>query len=371
MPVNLTVTEVIATISAQLNVAPKDVFRACLRDTRFKQRGVFHLNFTSPELLTRLLSQGFVVGGKTIGGGKIRCFVPNFGVVYDTADAFNALCHLGTVTDINLVQDAHGIRVGGLQFQIIPFKGVILDMLEIDGQSYDIRYPNKVNLCRRCHLAGHIASKCPNQPINCKIHGLTHVCPENLDATLISDSESLPATSVTAPPVHVTTPESPVTGAQASPVINPDQSQDETIHSLDISSSHPPLHENHVLLHIDDSDTTISQIHDALQESPAFEYTLIPDGEFQRSFSAGGAESKALCLHVHDDHLALLMGQLLAGLLGVEGRTYDRFSVVRHDVNQPPPEPIDAIAWGTEGSPRSSSAEVNMELDASKEDLSG
>ena len=70
------------TICAQLNKPLKSVFKVCLKDTRFKNRGVFNLQFTSAGLLSSLLDNGFSVGGKTIGGGSILCYVPNFGVEF-------------------------------------------------------------------------------------------------------------------------------------------------------------------------------------------------------------------------------------------------------------------------------------------------
>ena len=140
MPLTLTTSQIIATISAQLNKSPKEVFQACLKDTRFKTRGVFHLKFTSAQLLKDLLNHGFEVGGKTIGGGKIRCFVPNFGVEYDANDARHALSPLGEVSDVTFVTDSDGIRVGGLKFHIRPFEHVLLDMLVIEQNYYDIRY---------------------------------------------------------------------------------------------------------------------------------------------------------------------------------------------------------------------------------------
>lgn len=365
MPPELTASQVISTISAQLNAASKDVFVACLKDTRFKQRGVFHLNFTSPELLTELLARGFEVGGKKIGGGKLRCYVPNFGVVYDLTDARHALAHLGTVSDLAFVKDNDGIRVGGLKFNIIPLQKDSIDLLNLDGESYDIRYPGKINRCRLCHQPGHVQRQCPTKVINCSTHGLTHVCPEaSLDPALICPDPSIVAndphpvctsdpvsTSTTVVSVPAALPE--VSAPLATPVIpvvteiaidslSDTYSTDGEIHD---TSNPPPVDpENRLFLECP-ADVTLRDLEDALSTSVAFKYQYLADASFRYTMLSDCSSSKSLCITVHDANLAIMMSQLRAGFLIIDGYTLDSYTVQRHD-GLDLPDLVDVYAWG-------------------------
>ena len=353
MPLTLTVENVIATVSAQLNLPPKSVFLACIRDTRFKERGVFHLRFVSPEILTSLLRKGFSVGGKQIGGGHLKCFCPNFGVPYDATDARNALRHLGDVSHISFVEDANGIRVGGLYFTLLPNPDVLVDLLTIDGEEYDIRYYNKPIICRACHSPGHLRRNCPNVLFSCVRHAITH---SHKDCADFVDSDSDHHSSADHRSTHSTpshsqefrgdrraaedTPSNVPPAASSSGTDTTATPNGRSAHTQPGAGHYPGGYNNCVAVHVD-AHVDVDALHKAKSLVFGFEYPHFTSPDIVRCRDSAIVHRKEYAyfwnLYVGDADLLTMMAEIQAGYVSLSDVDYDQFTVHRLD-GQPVPE---------------------------------
>ena len=160
-PIEILIPEVVASVSDQFRIAPRDLFESVLRDPKDRRR--LYLTFLTSDLKRTVIERGFYIRDLHIkpSDGSISGYIPFPPYYVELNTLTNLLSRYGTVLDASFVSTDDGVRIAGLRFKLLLKPDTAPPRELKHGPSVmTVRYSDDLRICSFCKNYGHTIGHC-------------------------------------------------------------------------------------------------------------------------------------------------------------------------------------------------------------------